>query len=178
MHEIAERFPQKKGSGARELGVPYAKDLRLALNVAACDARQLVIVRADDQSELQRLNAKLSDVAWSQGVAGLFVYARYRNEHKADAKVLAKIDGASKRSGFFVVSPDTYGAKGRSVAFVPSSASPRELRSGLLAAAKQHKASSKDSRAHIRAARAAGIRWESATPVTDKKGQRSTRRRR
>ena len=49
MQEIAERYPAKRGSGAAVGAMPYAENVRLGLNVAACDMLPVAVVVTKDE---------------------------------------------------------------------------------------------------------------------------------
>jgi hypothetical protein len=177
MNAIAETFPGKKQRGNKtgkvqpdQLGLPYLKDVRVALNVAACDTQSLVILYAPKATERKRLEAVLKRVVWHEDVIGDFLYAT--TDQLSD---LANITDVAKTAGLLVVVPDAYGLKARQVAFVPLGTHPADARVVLVAAAKAHRMGSKDSKRHIGRGRRQGVRWQ---PVVDDPGLKKRRRKR
>ncbi|MGD8816667.1 MAG: hypothetical protein PVJ51_05735, partial [Acidobacteriota bacterium] len=88
--------------------VPYFATLHQALNVAACDARVLVVVLGDDVDELEDLVLTL---AWDPEFSGRFHFVRCL----ADDVTLPEITGipAQRSDGIYLVHPDPFGMKGR-----------------------------------------------------------------
>ena len=85
MKEIAAKYAPKQ-DGKWEL--PVMKNLRLALDVAACDGLPCVVALGDT-----KLEEKLAPAAWKEAIAGKFIYANV-----ADSKELVSVKGVTKRS--------------------------------------------------------------------------------
>ncbi|MAE75898.1 MAG: hypothetical protein CMJ85_03390 [Planctomycetes bacterium] len=171
MNEIAVDYKPGKTRPV-DLGLPYLKSVRLAMNVAACDSQRLAIVYAPDLETRAALEAKLVELAWSKEIIGRFLFAMTK-----DVSDLAKVDGASGEPGILVVVPGAYGVQGKQLVHVPVRADAKTLRAALREAAESDAGGAKDSQRHIRRARQKGIRWRTATPVTDNSGRQRRRRR-
>ena len=134
----------------------------MALNVAACDNRPLVVTVASSQEKLSQLNQKLIKKAWSEELAGQFVYAS--TVKPADLKPLA---GAKESSAILVVEPDNFGLSGKVVAQLDANASEANIEAALAKALKEFKPYVKSHRQHLQLGHKLGIEWESAIPETD-----------
>jgi len=141
LNSAAKKY--KPRPGARSL--PVLKDLRLALNVAACDKLPLAVAVGDDAHK------SLAKLAWDKRFAGKLIYVTVPKLKSADAK--AKL---------IVLQPDAFGRHSKVLAQGPK-VDATVLTQGIAA----HRATSKETRAHVRDGRRQGIRWETEIPVTD-----------
>jgi len=169
MEEIAKEYPSKRVS-PKKLGLPYLLDVRVGLNVAACDSQRLVILFAPSAAEKKKLEALLLPLAWNEKLAGNLLYATTSEE-----KDLEGIEGATKGAGLMVVEPDPYGMGARQVTFIESGTKPAAALKQLLAAAEGNEMGSKDSKRHIGRGLREGVQWEQ---VVEDKGLGRTGRRR
>lgn len=161
MDEIAAEYPETSG-GLDALGLPLNHDLRLGLNIAACDRQILLVTYAKNEEQLQALQKKVLAQAWSQDFIGHFLYAA-----STDPQDLKPIEGAIAEAGILLIEPGAYGQTGKQLGHVPISASTDALVAGMNSAIGRHDSKSVDSRVHMAKAREKGIEWETATPVTD-----------
>jgi hypothetical protein len=161
MDEIAAEYPETSG-GLDALGLPLNHDLRLGLNIAACDRQILLVTYAENEGQLQALQKKVLSLAWSQDFIGHFLYAA-----STDPQDLKPIEGAVAEAGILLIEPGAYGQTGKQLGHVPISASTDALAAGMNSAIGRHDNKSVDSRAHMAKAREEGIEWKTATPVTD-----------
>ena len=159
MDRVAKAHPAKKGF-SHEL--PVAKNIRLALNVAACDRLPLVVALHPQAEGLAKIEKTLNAAAWKEGVQGAFTYAV-----TSEAKELASVQGLKAKSGILVIEPDAFGLKGTMLAEIPADASVEKVEQGLLKARALHDAPPKDTRKQIEEARRTGIHWETEIPDTD-----------
>lgn len=157
MQEIAETFPGKGRALPSKLGMPYLKDVRVALNVAACDTQCLVILYAPKATERRKLESLLRPLAWHEDLVGEFLYAT--TDERED---LAVVSGSGETPGLLVVVPDTYGLKARQVAFIPLGTEPAEARAVLISAADANRMGAKDSKRHIGRGLREGVQWKPA----------------
>jgi hypothetical protein len=169
MNEIAESFPDKAPAPTK-LGLPYLKDVRVAMNVAACDSQCLVVLYAPKATERKKLESMLVLLAWHEDLVGEFLYAT--TDQLSD---LANISESGAAAGLLIVRPDAYGLKGRQVAFVAQGAALADARATLVAAATANRMGSKDSKRHIGRGRRQGVKWE---PLVEDSGLKKDRRRR
>ncbi|MHC4938502.1 MAG: hypothetical protein ACYTHK_06000 [Planctomycetota bacterium] len=141
LESAARKYRAKPG--ARRL--PVMKDLRLALNVAACDNLPLAVA-VGDKAEKQ-----LAELAWDKRFAGKLIYVS-----------VPRFDGAEAKSKLVVLQPDSFGRKPKVIAQGPK-VDGKVLEKGIAA----HRGSSRQTREHVRDGRRQGIYWETAIPVTD-----------
>ena len=172
MKEITETYPAERVASPTKLGMPYLKDVRLALNVAACDTQCLVILYAPKQKDRRRLESLLLPLAWDKELIGEFLFVATDK-----ATDLSRVSDTGEAAGLLVVTPGAYGLEGRQVEFVPLDTKPDEARAALVAAAQANRIGSKDSKRHIGLGRKEGVHWE---PVLEdpgpSRGARSDRR--
>lgn len=152
MDAIADRYRPRDIA----LALPLVADVRLALNVAACDGRPLVVLRDE------RLGAVLARVAWHEDFAGRFVLAR-----ATDDRQLQAVEGLEDGQGIVVVEPDPFGLAGRVLAAAGPETDAAALALVLEVAAGRFSAEEKDTRDHVREGRRRGVHWETRIPVTD-----------
>ena len=152
LDEVASRYEKAK-NGA--LALPVVKDLRRALDCAACDGLPLVVVE-------EALAKRLARLAWGEELIGRFTYVQVARLGK-----LVAIEGAEEGSQVLVVEPDTYGVQGtvlsQGKSFDDDEALLKVLREGLT----RHVKPEKDQRRHVREGTRRGVDWESEIPVTD-----------
>jgi hypothetical protein len=159
MNRIAGDYPASKVSSPPEL--PKVANVRLAVNVAACDNQPLVLVFARDARARQDLEARLAVLAWSAPFIGRFVYAS-----AVTARELADVEGAKPEAGILVIQSDTFGRKGKLLAQSPGSTSDEMVRC-LKEGARLFQREEKDFRDHVRAGHEQGVFWQTQLPVTD-----------
>ncbi|MEM8885864.1 MAG: hypothetical protein AAGD14_17500 [Planctomycetota bacterium] len=146
MKEIAARYKAKKGDPK----LPLIKDVRLAVNVAACDGLPLAIVRKETDA--------LAKLAWQKEFQGQVLWV------KADGIEALKIKGASKGAPLLVVQPSVFG----DAATVLASTQGTDYADTLRAALKKFRAARKGNhRQHVRTGKRQGVHWETEIPVTD-----------
>lgn len=141
-------------------GLPKMKDVRLAMNVASCDGLPCLVVFGKDEAELDRLEKKMSVVAWDEEITGKFIYASTSEESD-----LAELSGGKASSGYLVIQPDPYGVKGELVTVIPEPSSAEDLQSSLLAAIENYERTAKTHGQHVRYGRQNGIAWETQVEV-------------
>jgi hypothetical protein len=141
--------------------LPIVNTVRLGMNVAACDKLPLAIVVGENARDRQTLNHTLAPVAWSDDFIGQMTYTA------GSWKDLSNIQGASMAKGYVFVSPNEFGTAGQVIAQLGPDASVADLKAAMQTTINRHHPLVLDHREHIRLGREAGIRWTSATPVTD-----------
>ncbi len=159
MKKISARYPEKKDA-ARAL--PIMKNVRLALDVAACDGRPCAVVVGKSADDLAKLEKRVARAAWTESLEGRIVYAAV-----TDSKELAPITSLSRTKGVFVVQPDAYGVKGSGLAEVDGSASDKDIEDCLARGVAGFSYKEKDPRTHIREGHRLGIDWKTEIPDTD-----------
>ena len=168
MNTIAKKYPGKGKTG--ESRVPYLADLRLALNVAACDRQPLLVVYAQDEKQRKAMEARLAPLAWSGDFIGQYQYACSKDP--ADFKV---ISGLNAKAGYVVIQPDPFGLKGEVMGVAPVDADRPRLEEAMLLGLTIHRPSELSYEQHRQLGSRQGQRWETATRVTDSAGQRRGR---
>lgn len=141
MRDIARHY--RSDGSARSWSLPTVSNVRLALNVAACDNLPLVVAR--DATQLARL-------AWTPELRGRAIYVLAASTPWGDAT-----------DGYLVVQPDTWGQSGRLLVKVPAAATATELARALQA----YRPYAKDMHQHMREGQQKGVHWETAIPETD-----------
>lgn len=170
MGEIAENYAQD----VEVAGLPQLKNVRLGINVAACDNLPAVVVFGENEQQLENLKAKLSPVAWEDELLGMFIFSS-----TLDKKELAVIEGLDKaKAGYVIVQPDDYGQKAELITQLDPDASAEQLKDALVTAASDFNRPVKQHSRHVRDGRRNGIEWETEIPVTDSHAIRAQRGRR
>src|SRR5689334_10091271 len=108
MNRLAREYPGKEPADRAPPGLPLVTNLRLAIDVAACDNQPLVVLFAPDDAARRSLEEKVRSLAWHEQFVGRFVYVAV-----ADAAELDRVEGARAEAGLLVVQPDRFGLKGK-----------------------------------------------------------------
>lgn len=152
----------------RTPGLPVVRDVRLGLNVAACDSMPLAIVWAQDEDDRAKLAERAAEIAWSDEHVG-----RWHWVVADDAEQLSLVDDLDRDfEGVALVAPEAYGRTGALLGAVDAGAQERTLVARFAEALAAFEPPVKDHRAHVRDGRRAGITWDSALPNTDGIGSR------
>ena len=166
MQRVAKPFEARDdGKGA----LPLVANLRLGVNVAACDNQPLVVVFGDDKTR-KALETKVAVLAWSKEWRGRFVYASAR------AKELTMIEGVEGDSGVVVVAPEKFGRTGKVIGGAKADASSEALAKAFAEAVKKWRPEEKTFSNHVREGQKLGVFWETKTPVTDPEEARARER--
>jgi hypothetical protein len=161
LDDIARGYlgPSSQGHPAVGGEMPYVKDLRLALDVAACDHLPLVVLYAPTSSAMAALERRALAVVWSPQAIGRAVYARALR-----AADLRPLGAAPRGACLLVVRPGRFGLDG----VVTATLGENDLirLPGALASASGGGDYARIFE-HIQEGRQAGARWQTAIPVTD-----------
>lgn len=168
MERLAKRYPAT--SAEEPAPLPTYANVRLALNVASCDSRPLVVIAVEDEQARTRLVERLAKLAWTEDFVGRLQYAV-----TASLADLEAIDDAPKEGGVLFVEADDYGLEGTARLAAKPDAKLDSLTALLREGLERFTPKTKDPRQHVRQAQRKGIRWESELPVTDP-DERSARR--
>ena len=144
--------------------LPEVPDLRLGLNIAACDDVPLVVCMAKDEKHAEEMRGLLAEHAWREELMGRAHYlVLVGRSATKEVRALAKTTlGAAD---VVVLRPDAYGLDPRIVA--TTRADSEGLLTTLGEAVDSPSRAAPDSRSHIRTGQRNGIEWESAIPPTD-----------
>jgi hypothetical protein len=167
--ELAKEVSPKQKQAFRSQQLPAYPTLRLALNVAACDDRPLIVRLGTSTSSnsKKKLTDALTEVAWSDEWVGRVHYA-----HATAAEILA-LDGIKDvasipDSGYISLSPAPLGQGAKLLGEASERASKAQLQKLLHKAVEGHMVSTVlSSREHVREGKRAGVSWETVIPVTD-----------
>ena len=163
MERIAKRYPGKRGADSRDAGLPVLADVRLAVNVAACDRVPLVITYGPTKAQRKELEKRLAPLAWSNAFVGRFAHV-----FATDADELKAIEDAKEKAGYLVVEPDPFGLEAKVLVQIDAGADEEAIEKALTEALQRHRpGSEKDTRRHRQQGRRAGVHWETEIPVTD-----------
>jgi hypothetical protein len=168
MKRIAAAHPARPATGRPAL--PKVANVRLAVDVAACDNQPLVLVFAADAKTRREIEEPLAALAWSEPYLGRFVYAS-----AATARELAAIDGAKAATGILVIESDSFGLKGKVLAQTTGRTRAAMVRC-LTEGAQRFRGKEKTFGSHVREGHRKGVFWETAIPVTDPQEQAARER--
>ena len=174
MGVISLAYPGKKGAAGGPQALPYLGDLRMAVNVAACDNQPLVVVYAEKSAELAQLEKALQPIAWSKDVIGRALYVAV-----SDATEYARyIKGKKPAAGYALVAPEPYGRHATPLLAIDAATKPDRVRKQLIAALALYNPPPKDFEKHEAEGLKAGIKWRPKTPITDRSRRQRGRSRR
>lgn len=162
MNRIARQYGAKRLVDVHLPPLPQVANVRLAIDVAACDNQPLVVIFASDAKARKQLEEEITALAWSEQFLGRFVYVK-----ASDAKELAKIDDVKTEQGVFVVQPDRFGLKAKVLKQVDATAPRDALVKCLEDSLVLHQRLEKSFSNHVRAGHEQGVYWETVLPVTD-----------
>ncbi len=162
--DIAARYAKKQKGKTGPGTMPYVEDVRLGLNVAACDMLPTAIVVAKTDAAREALEKQLRPLAWADDFIGRLVWAETTKR-----KDLEKIAEVAADAALVIVQPDAFGLEGKVLAQTAKTDAD-SLEKALAAAMKAHAPGTKDAREHIREGRKKGVDWEGEVPVTDPHG--------
>ena len=171
MRRIASLYPGSNGNVATDPQLPLVKDFDLALNVAACDQLPVVLIFSDDAAEQTELQSKLLPHAWSDELAGQFVYAIAHSKGE-----LKPIGVTADSSGIYVIAPGDFGMSGTVIAHASIEIDQSDLHATLRSAALKMPRNPKSHDNHVRLGIQLGIKWESKIPETDMEAVRAEQR--
>ncbi|MBS2036623.1 hypothetical protein JST97_16655 [bacterium] len=146
MGRIARHF------GGRSSGeLPTVVNLRLAVNVAACDGLPVVELVSEDPAQLRNWQSRLAAVAWEPALLGKAVYCLERRQ--------------VSKPGLVVLAPGKFGQDSQQIGWLdPDSAT---LGSDLLRLLAGYHAAEKNAHEHIFEGKRKGVFWQTQIPVTD-----------
>jgi hypothetical protein len=170
MNRIAGTYPGREPAPGTLPELPRVRNLRLAIDVAACDHQPLVVFFAPDATARRALEDRLARLAWAQEFLGRFVFVA------AAAEELSLIPGARLEAGVFVVQPDQFGLRGSVLRQIGADVGPDELAKGLREGAALFRPEVTSFGEHVQAGHELGIFWETLLPVTDPMEQRARER--
>lgn len=165
MNEIARYYGSNGAAVPKDL--PAVDTVRLAVDVAACDKRPLVIVVGQNDQERKQLAARLAPTAWSEQLVGKLVYTT------GSGTDLSIIKNANRSSGYIFVAPGLFGTDGTALMHLSASASSNDLAAASRQTIGMYHPQVLSHHDHVRSGRQNGVQWQSAIPVSDPHDPRS-----
>jgi hypothetical protein len=177
MKTIAEQQDVKTDTLFSDTTLPVAKNVEIGLNIAASDGLPLLVIIGENQQKLDGLIAKVLPNAWSEAVAGQFVYAT-----ALDPVELKPISGIKwtkdsvAGNAILIVEPDQFGLSGKVLTQLDDDASEEAVKTKLVEAIENFPRKVQDHEAHVRLGLELGIDWQSKIPETDPESLRAKER--
>ena len=169
--DVSVKHPQSSKGKSEERSLPVIEGLKLAMNVAACDAMPLVVAVAKSEKAKKKMGELLAPLAWSDDFIG-----RFRWVVLSDTKELSEHEGMPTEAGVYVIQPDAYGVSCELLAEAKSSAKSKQVGEALAEGLAAFEAPRIRRRGlHVREGERKGYSWEHATghservPFTGKK---------
>jgi hypothetical protein len=150
------------GKQSESTDLPKLDNVRLALDVAACDKHPLVVVFAVDPSMRQALERRLGQLAWKPELIGKLVYAS--TDKTTDFSI---VEAVQPMTGAIIVEPDRFGLKGTVLGRLAESQSDAEWQAGLRSALARFQMSDEDFAEHVHDGRLERVFWKTSLPVSD-----------
>jgi len=171
LEELAGEHIEAPKGKAKERSLPLIKDLRLAMNVSACDSMPLVVAVGKDKKDSKKLEELLAPLAWSDELVGQFRWVSL-----SGTETLAAHEGMPVEPGLHVVQPDEFGVTCKVLAKAKAGSKSKALREALTEGLEAFEAPRFRRRGlHVREGERKGYSWEHATghservPFTGKK---------
>jgi len=155
----AHKFQPKVGLKA----LPIIPNLRLGLNISACDGLPLVVINQKESRKGKKLFSSLEKLSQTDSFSGQAHYVFLE-----DIKEIEDLKGYKPGNSVYVLEPDSFGVTGRIVAsFLDEKPISLVALGAAFDAARTPKKNLDDSRQHVRQGRRNGIYWESQEPRAD-----------
>ena len=146
MGRISDRY---RGRASGEL--PTVVNLRLAVNVGACDGLPVVALVSSDSVQLRNWQSRLAAVAWEPALLGKAIYCLDRR--------------STSKPGLLVLAPGKFGLDSQTLGWLdPDSAT---LSADLQRILNGYHAAEKNAHDHIFEGNQRGVHWQTQIPVTD-----------
>jgi len=167
LRSLAEPFPSKKKLAA----LPQARNLRLALNIAACDNQPLLIAYAADAENRASLQAQLTKLAWSEDYVGRMQYLVL--DQAVDPAIFPDLP---EQDYLALIQPGDFGLDGSVLIVVDAAKAKTALAPALDKGLQAFHRESMSRQQHASRGRRAGADWETVLPVTDEGAPRRSGR--
>ena len=111
LEKLARLFPGGPARMKDDSPLPYFSSAHQALNIAACDARPLVLLIANSERTKEALEKLANPLAWSPEFSGRFHFVH----SPSSSATLSEIEGLDSpvEEGLYIISPEQFGMKGR-----------------------------------------------------------------
>jgi hypothetical protein len=171
MNRLAREYPGKEPAGGTLSELPLVTNLRLAIDVAACDNQPLVVLFDPDGATRRSLEERVRSLAWDEEFVGRFAYVAV-----SDAGELSRVEGARAEAGLLVVQPDRFGLKGKVLRQAGAGESRAAVATCLRKGAELFRPREESFGEHVRAGHEQGVFWETVIAVTDPMEQQARER--
>lgn len=164
LRQIARYY---RHSNTLQADLPTVNNLRLALNVAACDNLPVVGLISDNSQQLLNWRRQLALVAWQPQILGRAVYVceSSREARRQLSRPGTRGNSSDLVPGLWVLQPDVFGQGAQVLSRLnPES---EDLARLLDRALKNYQPIAKDAHTHVREGRRRGVYWQTQIPVTD-----------
>ncbi|MBX3165980.1 MAG: hypothetical protein KF760_01160 [Candidatus Eremiobacteraeota bacterium] len=146
MGRISERY---RGQSSGEL--PTVVNLRLAVNLAACDGLPVVALTSPDGAQLRDWQSRLAAVAWEPALLGKAIYCLDQR--------------ATPRPGLLVLAPGKFGLDSQPLGWLAPDSS--TLSADLQRLLNGYRGAEKNAHDHLFEGHQRGVHWQTQIPVTD-----------
>ena len=162
-------FASAYAPGNQPRSLPSIGNLRLALNLAACDSMPLVVgVYGSEASQgpgateelRKQLEARLAELSWSPGFRGQAQYLMLE-EAGEEHRQLMELLGASQSAEIQLLMPDAFGQSAELLA--QGRAADPQLEEVFAKRLQELEVGAKNARSHIAEGKSQDLVWESAT---------------
>jgi len=156
---IANKFESEVGIKS----LPLMSNLRLGLNISACDGIPLVVIINNESRKLEKALSNIVKLSQADSLSGQAHYVLLK-----DTKEIENLKNYRPDNFVYVLKPDEFGITGSVVAAFrgKEDLSLIALRAAF-DTARIPKKTLNDSRQHVRQGRIKGITWESQMPRAD-----------
>ena len=157
LRRIAKLYSKSTTKPWSDSRPPLMRSVSVALNVAASDRRPLLVLYAQTDNEIEAMSKTIAPVAWSDGLAGQFVFVAAAT--RTDLSAVAELPKELTTGQLLVVQPGQFGLKGKLHSSLNPSDS-KKLASHLTELAASYSVSSTNHRAHVQEGIEAGATWK------------------
>ena len=149
--------------------IPFMKNFKLALNVAAAERLPLIAAVAP-KADLEKLHEGIGKKMLDEPFQGQFIYVS--TDSMDDLK---PITGDTTKPGIYVIQPEQFGVSGKVVSLLAADSSENQIE---LALKKSMNGTLKrvNQREHVRKGIRKGLDWESEIPASDPKSMAARER--
>jgi hypothetical protein len=170
----------KEARDSKTRALPQIANLKLAMNIAACDSVPLVIGIGETQAQRTKLERELATAAWDKRLVGQAHYVVCEPKAMAAFPDLLSFSDDSSTQ-VLMVDPDDYGT--RATLLAQHGAGDSKLTDSLVEASDRFLAVARDHRKHVSEGHKQGLEWKGEIETTDpddvrrsKKGRKSKER--
>lgn len=162
---------KRKATRTKELpALPVSKSFPLALDIASCDSRPLVVALVEDEDDVDDVTDMLRTFAWSEEYIGRFHYQVVTQ--RTDLETVEDVPSGDK---IMIVAPGEYGLTGEVLTSVSATGRKKLIERCLNEGLEKYEPIDKDHKEHVREGMRTGKVIETEVPVSDPHGERRRR---